>query len=72
MKTLTVKVPDDWADTVDRLADEHDTSRAAVLRSVMKNGLRARKYHPDHFGIIPEKYEHADAVEMAKNGTLPR
>jgi predicted transcriptional regulator len=72
MKTVTVKVPDDWVDSLDSLAEEHGTSRAAVLRSAIDDGLRAHKYHPDEFAINPERYEEADAVELAKDGSLPR
>lgn len=67
MKTVTVKIPEDWADSIDRLAEEHDTSRAAVLRSAIDDGLRAHKYYPDEFAINPERYEHPDAVELARS-----
>lgn len=67
MKTVTVKVPDEWANGIERLAEEHGTSRAAVLRSAIDNGLRVRKYHPDEFGLRPEHYQRADAVELAKD-----
>jgi hypothetical protein len=72
MKTVTVKVPDDWVNSLDSLAEKHDSSRAAVLRSAIDDGLRAHKYYPDEFGINPELYEKADAVELAKEGSLPR
>jgi hypothetical protein len=70
MKTAAVKVPEDWIDTLDKLADEHGTSRAAVLRSVIDNGLRAHKYHPDDFGIEPERFEEHDAVELTQRDDL--
>jgi len=66
MQTATVKLPEEWIDSLDRIADEHDTSRAAVLRSAIDDGLRAHKYHPDEFAINPERYEHPDAVELTK------
>jgi len=72
MKVVTVKLPDDQVDTLDRLADEHDTSRAAVLRSAIDDGLRAHKYYPDDFTINPERYEMRSAPELAKDGDLPR
>jgi len=72
MKTVTVKIPDDQADKIDRLADEFDTSRAAILRSAIDDGLRAHKYYPDDFGLDPERYEMRTAPEMAKDGDLPR
>lgn len=72
MKTVTVRVPDDWTDSIDRLAEKHETSRAAVLRSAIDDGLRAHKYYPGEFAINPERYEQADAVELAKNGDLRR
>jgi predicted transcriptional regulator len=72
MKTVTVKVPDDWVNSLDSLAEDHDTSRAAVLRSAIDDGLRAHKYYPDEFALNPEEYEEPDAVELAKDGVLPR
>lgn len=72
MKTVTVKLPDDWVDSLDDLAEDHETSRAAVLRSAIDDGLRAHKYYPDDFAINPEQYERSDAVELAKDGSLPR
>lgn len=70
MKVVTVKVPDDWVDNIDSIAEEHETSRAAVLRSAIDDGLRAHKYYPDEFAINPERYEQADAVELTKRGDL--
>jgi len=72
MDVVTVKLPDSHVDHLDKLADEHDTTRAAILRSVIDNGLRAPKYYPDEFPILPENHEMADAVELAKRGKLPR
>ena len=72
MEVVTVQLPDDWISHIDRLAKEHDTSRAAVVRSVIDNGLRVPKYHPDEFPIRPEQYERYDAVSLAKKGELPR
>lgn len=57
---------------MDGIAEEHNTSRAAVLRSVIDNGLRAPKYYSDEFPILPEEYERHDAVELAKQGQLHR
>lgn len=70
MQTATVKIPDDWAEQIDKLADEHDTSRAAVLRSAIDDGLRAHKYYPDEFAINPEQHEMRSAPELAKDGDL--
>jgi predicted transcriptional regulator len=70
MKTVTVKVPDEWADNIDSIAEDHGTSRAAVLRSAIDDGLRAYKYHPDEFALNPEEYEQADAVELAKDDDI--
>lgn len=70
MKTVTVKVPDEWADSIDRIAEGHETSRAAVLRSAIDDGLRAHKYYPDDFALNPEDYEKADAVELVRNGDI--
>jgi len=72
MKTVTVKIPEKQADRIDSLADEHDTSRAAVLRSVIDDGLRANKYYPEEFAILPERHELRTAPELAKDGDLPR
>jgi hypothetical protein len=71
MKVLTVQVPDDWAESIDGIADNHDTSRAAVLRSAIDDGLRAYKYYPEDFALNPEDYERADAVELTKRDDLP-
>lgn len=70
MKTVTVKVPDEWADSIDSIAEDHGTSRAAVLRSAIDDGLRAYKYYPDEFALNPEGYEQADAVELAKDDDI--
>lgn len=72
MEVFTVKLPDEQAEKVDALADEFDTSRAAILRSAIDDGLRAYKYYPDDFGIDPERYEMRTAPELAKDGDLPR
>jgi len=72
MKVVTVKIPESQADRIDNLADEYDTSRAAVLRSVIDDGLRAYKYYPDDFGIEPERYQMKTAPELARDGDLPR
>lgn len=70
MKTVTVKVPDEWANSIDNIAENHETSRAAILRSAIDDGLRAHKYYPDDFALNPEEYEKADAVELTKSGDL--
>lgn len=72
MNVATASIPEDWDEKLDQIAEEHDTSRSAVLRSVIDNGLRAHKYHPDEFAINPERYEQADAVELVQRGELPR
>ena len=72
MEVVTVQLPDDWIEHMDGIAEEHNTSRAAVLRSVIDNGLRAPKYYSDEFTILPEEYERHDAVELAKQGQLHR
>lgn len=72
MEPIGVKLTEAQVNRLDELAEEHDTSRSAVLRSVVDNGLRATKYHPDEFPILPDQYEQADAVELAKEGRLPR
>lgn len=70
MKVVTVKIPEDQADRIDSLAAEYDTSRAAVLRSVIDSGLRAYKYYPDEFSISPDRYQMRDAADLAKDGDL--
>jgi len=72
MRVFTVKLPDDQADHIDNLADEYDTSRAAILRSAIDDGLRAHKYYPEDFEINPERHEMRTAPELAKDGDLPR
>lgn len=72
MQVVTVKLPDDWIEHIDNIADDHGTSRSAVLRSVVDNGLRAPKYYPDEFPMDPSQHEQPDAVELAKSGRLPR
>jgi predicted transcriptional regulator len=72
MPIITVQVPEEWAEHVDDLAQEHNTTRAAVLRCTIDNGLRAPKYHPDEFSMDPEQYERKDAVELAREGKINR
>ena len=72
MQTVTVKVPDEWVESIDRMADENGSSRAAILRCAIDNGLRARKYYPEDFPIDPEVHEMRTAPELAKDGDLPR
>jgi hypothetical protein len=72
MEVATVQLPEDWLAHIDNLAEEHNTSRAAVLRSVIDNGLEASLDNPDEFPIAPEQYEQNDAVELRKRGKLPR
>ena len=71
MEVATVKLPDDWIEHLDRVAEEHGTSRAAVLRSVIDNGLRVPKYY-EEFEINPDQYVLENAVELRKRGELPR
>jgi hypothetical protein len=72
MKPIGVQLPDEWIDKMDELADEHDIERSAVMRSVIDNGLRAHKYYPEEFEIVPEAFEQSDAVKLAKEGKLNR
>ncbi len=72
MQVATVKLPERTLDRIDRIAEEYDSTRAAVLRSVIDNGLRAPKYYSAEFPIEPDRYEQDDAVKLAKKGELPR
>ena len=72
MKLVTAKIPESQFEQLDKIADEHDTSRSAVLRSVIDNGLRVEKYHPEEFPIDPERHEMKTAPELAKDGELPQ
>jgi predicted transcriptional regulator len=60
-----VRLPESVAEAVDRIAEEHDTTHSAVLRALVDNGLRARKW--DEFSIHPAHHEQRDAVEQARD-----
>ena len=45
--TISVRVDDDLLRYVDRLADEHGTTRSEVARHLLDNGSRAHKYYPE-------------------------
>lgn len=66
METVSVQVPEEWVETVDERAEEYDTTRAAILRTVIDNGLRAHKYDEANFPVYLEQMERADAVELAR------
>lgn len=72
MDAVGLRLTEEQLQHIDNLADRHDASRSAVMRSIVDNGLRAPKYHPDEFDINPEQYELADALELTKEGQLPR
>jgi predicted transcriptional regulator len=58
-----VRLPENVGENVEELAERHDTTQSAVLRALVDNGLRARKW--DEFGIVPTNHERRDAVEQA-------
>jgi len=70
METVTVKVPEEWIESVDKRAEEHDTSRAAILRTALDNGLRAPKYDGAAFPAYDPTHERADAVELARRDDM--
>jgi predicted transcriptional regulator len=70
MQTVSVQVPEEWVETIDERADEHDTTRAAILRTVIDNGLRAHKYDKADFAVYLERMERADAVELARRDDM--
>jgi hypothetical protein len=72
MNPVGVKLTPEQLEKVDSIADEYDTSRSAVLRCVVDNGLRAGKYHPDEFPIDPKPWEQSNAPQLAKEGRLDR
>lgn len=72
MGPIGVKLTEEQLTRIDRLAQEHNTSRSAILRSVVDNGLRAPKYYPDEFDIDPDRHEQLDAVELTKQGQIDR
>jgi hypothetical protein len=70
MEVLTVKVSEDLVDGLDRIAEDHGTSRASVLRCVIDNGLQASTNQPEEYPFNPEEYELQDAVELRQQGLL--
>ena len=50
--TISIRVDDDLADYIDRLADRYDTTRSDVARHLLDTGSRAHKYYPE-FEIDP-------------------
>lgn len=58
-----VRLPENVGEKVEELAERHDTTQSAVLRALVDNGLRARKW--DEFSIVPTNHELRDAVERA-------
>lgn len=58
-----VRLPENVGEKVEELAERHDTTQSAVLRALVDNGLRARKW--DEFSIVPTSHERRDAVERA-------
>lgn len=71
MPNVTVNLPDSMLDRVKEIEEEHNTTRAAAVRSVINSGLRASKYH-DEFTLDPENWEMDNCVDLAKKGELPR
>jgi len=59
-----VRLPENVGEKVEELAEKHDTTKSAVLRALVDNGLRARKW--DEFRIVPTNHERRDAVEQAR------
>lgn len=70
MQTVTVRVPDEWVESIDERADEYDTNRATILRTALDNGLRAPKYDRASFPAYNPRLERADAVEMAQRDDM--
>jgi len=64
-----IQLPEGWIDTLDKLAEEHDTSRSAVIRAAIDMGLRARKYD-EAFELAPENHERDTVADLAKQGEL--
>jgi predicted DNA-binding protein len=58
-----VRLPENVGEKVEELAERHGTTNSAVLRALVDNGLRARKW--DEFSIVPTNHELRDAVERA-------
>lgn len=56
LEPVTVKLPPDQADTIQKIADYHDVSKSAVMRNVVFNGIRAHKYI-EEFDMEPQNYE---------------
>mgnify|MGYP006280646529 FL=1 len=50
--TLSFRVDEDMIETLDRVAEKHDSTRSEVARHALDNGLRAHKYYPE-FSINP-------------------
>jgi predicted transcriptional regulator len=48
-----VRLPDDMANHIEKIADDHDTTESEVIRHLLDNGLRATKYYPEEFDKTP-------------------
>jgi hypothetical protein len=51
-------------ESIEQLAEQHGTTRSAVIRAVIDSGLRARKY-TDQFDIDPERFERRTIAEQS-------
>jgi len=56
-------------EALDDIAEEHDTTRSAVIRAAIDLGLRAPKYD-DVFQLEPESHERYTVADLARQGRL--
>jgi metal-responsive CopG/Arc/MetJ family transcriptional regulator len=64
-----VQLPEQWIETLDEMAEDHETTRSAVIRAAIDMGLRARKYD-EAFELVPEQHERETVADLAKEGRL--
>jgi len=69
-RTVGVHMPEDWIEHADELADEYDTTRAAVFRELIDVGFIAQRESEIRFN--PKAQTRRDAIEMIQDGDHPR
>lgn len=50
-RTISLKVREETADTLDQLADNHDMTRSALLRTLIQHGWDAHTSNPDDYPL---------------------
>lgn len=70
MKSHGLYMPEEWIEHTDQLAEEHNTTRAAVLRALIDTGWRA--VQNGDYELDPEEFHRPNAPELSQQGKNPR